>query len=231
MACLNREGRGGKILELKHHRRLCLLPLRSYNLLCVHGWSQVIYIPPLRLGKECRWGEWQEGCWNSRPKSSWGQRDWIRRGDEEGWTHDEDTLEKDMAMHHHDFYIYLLCIKMNKEEQDFLLIHIFTPKDHSRFNSTDSFLPTCQIFLIVKANLLLSWHHGWQQVSLLWITRSLQITLPLPVWIICYLSNSKSFFSLAGTGSSTNTQMMWLWAVLSHSHPQGGFLPSSHPSW
>lgn len=63
-----------------------------------------------------------------------------------------------MIMHHHDFYIHSLCIKMNREEQDFLLIHIFTPKDHSRFNSTDSLIPIYQIFLVAQANVLLDWY-------------------------------------------------------------------------
>ena len=110
---------------------------------------------------------------------------------------------------------------MNKE-QDFLVIHIFTPKDHSTFNGTHSFLPTYQISLEVQVNILLAWYHWRWQFSLLWIIKILEMMLLFLIWTVCCLSNSKSSLSLAWA-EKCNAEFLEepgdgnVWVILSHS--------------
>ena len=110
---------------------------------------------------------------------------------------------------------------MNKE-QDFLVIHIFTPNDHSTFNGTHSFLPTYQISLDVEVNILLAWYHWWWQFSLLWIIKILEMMLLFLIWTVCCLSNSKSSLSLAWA-EKCNAEFLEepcdgnVWVILSHS--------------
>ena len=85
-------------------------------------------------------------------------------------------------------------------------------------------LPTYQIFLVVQANILLAWHHWRWQFKLLWIIKILEIILLSLKWIVCYLSNSKSFFPLAWAEKFNAEFQEYpydvnLWAILSHSSP------------
>ena len=107
-------------------------------------------------------------------------------------------------------------------KQDFLVIHIFAPKDHSTFNGTQSFLPTYQVSLKVQVNILLAWYHWWWQFGLLWIIKILEMMLLFLTWTVCCLSNSKASLSLAWA-EKRNTEFQedpcdgTVWAILSHS--------------